>query len=106
MAKSDFCTLLLTCASRDEADKITNTLLVKHLVACVRQMPVTSNYRWHGKVEHEDEIMLIMESRLELFDLVEAEVARYHSYDTFVLEALPVDRVSAKAAKWLDSELK
>jgi len=103
--KNNFCQLWLTCGDKKEADKIADTLLVKHLVACVRQMPVSSNYWWKGKVDSSDEIMLLMESRFALFDKVEAEIAKIHSYDTFVLEAVPVSKISQKAEKWLEDGL-
>lgn len=100
-----FCQLWLTVGSKAEADKIANTLLVKHLAACVHQIPVSSEYRWKGKINHSDEILLQMESREDLFEQVEAEVAKLHSYDTFVLEATPIISISKSAAKWLESEL-
>ena len=49
---------------------------------------------------------MMMESRADLFDEVEAEVAKLHSYDTFVLEATPVTAISKSAAAWLKRELK
>lgn len=120
---SNFCQLWLTCASKNEADKITNTLLKKRLMTCVRQMPVNSAYWWKGeaerskaksseasakedKIEHSKEILLQMESREDLFEKVEAEIAKLHSYNTFVLEAVPVSKISKKAKQWLSSELK
>ncbi len=103
---TEFCQLILTCASKAEADKITDKLLGEHLVACVRQMSVKSKYHWQGKIEDADEIMLIMESRMDLFDKVEAEVAKLHSYDTFMLEALPIEKTSAGVAKWIKEETK
>ena len=105
MRNSKFCQLWLTVGSKKEADKIANTLLVKHLVACVRQMPVSSDFWWHGKQEHSEEVLLQMESALELFDAVEKEVAKLHRYDTFVLEATPVSQISQSAANWLKTEL-
>ena len=102
----DFCQLQLTCADKAEADKIANTLLVKHFVACAKQVPVSSAYWWQGKIEHADEILLIMDSKPENFKKVEEEVAKLHSYDTFVLQQLPIEAVSANAAKWLSGELK
>jgi len=102
----EFCQLWLTCANKKEADKIANTLLAKHLVACARQMPVVSDYRWQGKIEHEAEMLLVMTSRVDLFDQIEHEVTQLHSYDTFVLEAVLVERVSKKAKEWLTKELK
>src|SRR5581483_5150271 len=71
-----YCQLWLTCKDKAEADKITNTLLVKHLVACVRQMPISSSYWWEGKIEQSEETMLLMESKLENFAKVEAEIAK------------------------------
>ncbi len=96
-----FCQLWLTCADKKEADNVTNALLVNHLIACARQMPITSDYWWQGKIESSKEVMLVMESRLDLFDEVEREVAKLHSYDAFVLEAVPVEKISKGAAKWL-----
>jgi len=63
-------------------------------------MPVSSDFRWKAKIEHSDEVLLQMESREDLFEQVEKEVAKLHSYDTFVLESTPVDKISKKAEKW------
>ncbi len=101
-----FCHVWLTCADKKEADKIVNTLLVKHLVACARQVLVTSDFWWKNKIEHSNEILLQMESRLDLFEEIEREVAKLHSYDTFVLEAVPVSKISKKSEVWLKRELK
>lgn len=103
---TSFCNLYLTCADEKEADKIVNTLLVKHLVACVHKIPVSSKFHWQGKIKSNDEILLVMDSREDLFDEVEREIVKLHSYDSFVLEAIPLSRISKKAQKWLDGELK
>jgi periplasmic divalent cation tolerance protein len=103
---TDYCQLQLTCANKEEASKIANTLLVKQLIACAKQKRLTSNYRWQGKIEQANEILLIMESRADLFNEIEAEVAELHSYDTFVLEAVPLTKISTKASRWLERELK
>ena len=80
MAK--FCELILTCADQKEADKIANKLLKNHLVACIRQIPISSAYWWKGKIEKTDEILLLMESQEHLFDKIEKEVLKIHSYET------------------------
>lgn len=101
-----FCQLWLTCKDKAEVDRITTVLLDKHLVACVRQIPISSNYHWKGKIEKSREILLMMESQIDNFEKVEAAVAKLHSYDTFVLEAVPVSKISKKAAAWLKQELR
>jgi periplasmic divalent cation tolerance protein len=104
--ENNFCQLWLSCKDEKEAAAITDVLLAKHLVACAKQIPVGSTFRWQGKIEHDNEVLLLMESRLDLFDQIESEVAKLHSYDTFVLEAMPVAWVSKSAHKWLRQELK
>lgn len=99
------CQLWLTCADQKEADKIANTLLVKQLVACVHKLPVKSEFSWQAKIDSAKEVLLIMDSREDLFDEVEREVAKLHRYDTFVLEAVPVIKVSMKAKQWLNKGL-
>lgn len=105
--RNNFCQLWLTCADKEEADKIANVLLEKRLIACYGELsPYIGKFRWQGKIEDNDEILLEMLSRLDLFDEIEREVIKLHSYDTFVLEAIPISRISKKAELWLKKELK
>lgn len=106
MAKKDnFCQLWLTCADTIEADTIAKALLEKGLIACARAFSVSSDFRQRGKIEHTSEVLLMMESKLDYFDKIEQQVTRLHSYDTFVLEAVPVAHISKKARGWLEGEL-
>lgn len=104
MAIPNFVELVLTCGSWQEAQRIADALLEKHLVACVEMMEIKSKYHWQGKIDEADEVKLIMETVAENFDIVEAEVKKLHSYDTFVLQQIPVTRVSGIAAKWWENE--
>ena len=106
MAQSRFVELVLTCGSWQEAQRIADVLLEKKLVACVEFMEIKSKYHWQGQIEENKEIKLIMHSAEHLFDKVEAEVKKLHSYETFVLQALPVSQVSKEAQAWLAEELK
>jgi uncharacterized protein involved in tolerance to divalent cations len=98
---ADYCQLWLTCKDHAEADKIANTLLVKQLIVCAKQTKIKSDYRWKSKIEHSEEVLLLMDSQLSLFEKIETEVSRLHSYDTFVLQAVPLAKVSKQADGWL-----
>jgi uncharacterized protein involved in tolerance to divalent cations len=63
---NDFSQIWLACANKEEADKIANTLLIKQLVACAKQIPVSSDFHWQSNLEHSDEILLLMESWIYL----------------------------------------
>lgn len=101
-----FAEAVLTCASWQEAQRIADSLLEKHLVACVEFIEIKSRYHWHGRLEEADEIKLIMETVADNFGDIEAEVTKLHSYDTFVMAQLPIAKLSAKAEKWWLEETK
>ncbi len=96
-----FVELVLTCEDRAEAEKIAGALLDQKLIACAKFVPVDSCFWWQDKIVDEQEVMLLMESVTDKFDRIEAAVARLHSYDTFVLKSVPIQRVSQQATTWL-----
>jgi periplasmic divalent cation tolerance protein len=96
-----FIELVLTCGSWQEAQKVADVLLEKHLVACVEFMEVKSKYWWKRQLDEANEIKLIMTSLEKHFEAVEKELKTHHSYETFVLQAIPLVHVSEDAAKWL-----
>lgn len=99
------CVLLLTCANEKEAKLVSETLLSKKLVVCIKSFPVSSSFLWQGKINSSDEIMLVMDSVEEKFGRVEEEVAKIHSYDTPTLVALPVTQTTQKVKEWIEKEL-
>ena len=106
MSDADYQELFLTCGSWQEAQAIVDVLLEKRLIACAEFIEIKSKYHWQGKLEEANEIKLIMGTIADKFDYIEAEVAKLHSYETFVLQALPVVRLSKAAEAWLAKEIK
>lgn len=100
-----FVELVLSCGSWQEAQKIADSLLEKKLVACVEFFEMRSKYRWQGELEAANEIKMVMHSAEHLFNTVEAEIKKLHSYETFVLQAIPVSHVSQGASDWLKEVL-
>lgn len=97
--------LYLTCANEDEANVISKDLLDKKLVACVRQSTVKSSYWWNGKINHDNEILLMMESQENLFDEINETVAKVHSYNEYVLTMVKVAETAPGVEKWLNNSL-
>jgi periplasmic divalent cation tolerance protein len=98
--------LLLTCADKKEAEKISQSLFKKKLIACAKKMPVSSSFLWKGKIDSENEVLLVMESMEAKFKEIEKEVRKLHSYETFVLVSLPVNQVSTGVTEWIKEGLK
>lgn len=101
-----FVELLLTCEDEQEAGKIAQSLLDQRLVNCAKTLPVNARYWWKQEIEEAKEILLVMESAADLFDEIEVQVRMLHSYDTFVLQAVPFVRISKDAAEWMKDNLK
>ncbi len=93
--------LILTCGSWQEAQKIADHLLGQKLVACVEMMEIKSKYWWEHKLEEATEIKLIMESVATNFEKVEKELTDIHSYKTFVLQMVPIQKLSTGASAWV-----
>jgi len=96
----------LTCTNNREANKISKTLLEKRLVACAKKLPVSSMYRWKGKIDNAKEIVVILESVEENFDKINAEVKKLSSYETPMLFSIPVSKTTKEVGDWLRKELK
>jgi periplasmic divalent cation tolerance protein len=105
MADAKFVKLFLSCETRAEAEKIAQALLEQRLVACVRFAETDCSYWWKGEIVDAHETVMTMATVAENFATIETEVEKMHTYDTFVLQQLPIERLSKKAAAWLLEEL-
>jgi periplasmic divalent cation tolerance protein len=54
--------VVTTCPSRDEAERIAQSLLEHRIAACVHVFPANSSYLWEGQVERADEWMCVVKS--------------------------------------------
>src|SRR3990167_5116675 len=101
----NLCIYYLTCKNENEAEKIIDSLLSKKLIACAKQEKVKTKNLWKGEIESGEEVRLIMESVEENFEKIEEEVAKIHSYETFVLYMIPIGKINSKAKEWMEKEL-
>ncbi len=97
--------IYVTVPSQSEAEKIADALVGKRLVACANIIPgMKSVYRWQGKVEQRNEVVLILKTQAQLFPAAEIAVKAMHSDDTPCIVALPVDAGNVAYLKWIEAE--
>jgi periplasmic divalent cation tolerance protein len=104
MKPSDYCIIITSTDSRENAALITQTLLEKKLVACVQSSTVQSAYRWQGKVISSEEFRLEIKTRTSLYDEVKAEINKLHIYEVPEILMLPVTDGNAAYLKWIEEE--
>jgi periplasmic divalent cation tolerance protein len=62
------------------ARKIIRALLEKRLVICANVFPVSSIYRWEGKIEESKETVSILKTTKSNWEKVKREIAKIHPY--------------------------
>lgn len=97
--------LFLTCKDNKEAEIISKTLLKKKLILCVKMAPVSSSFLWKGKIENSNEVLLMMDSIEDNFEKINVEIKKLHSYETFNLTSIIVDKTTKEVKDWIKEEL-
>jgi uncharacterized protein involved in tolerance to divalent cations len=90
-----------TTASMEAAEAIAKVLLDQNLAACVQMMPIASRYMWQGEIVSSDEILLLIKTRLALFEAVAAAIRALHTYETPEIIATSVSAASNDYLRWL-----
>jgi periplasmic divalent cation tolerance protein len=103
---NSYIVILVTTIDKQEAEKISQQLLEERLIACANIFAVSSIFHWSGKTETAEECLILMKSRLDLFEKVSERVKALHSYEVPEILALPVVKGSADYISWLSSCLK
>ncbi len=99
--------VLSTCADRTQAEHIARSLVDSQLAACVNLLPgVKSIYRWQGRVESSEEVLLIIKTGAAQVENVQRAIASLHSYEVPELLVLDVSGGSECYLEWLAGSLK
>ena len=96
--------VIVTTASKQEAENIAQHLLKERLIACANiTAPVSSLFHWAGKLEKAEEYLIFMKSRKDLFEKLTETVKALHSYEVPEIIALPIIEGSKTYLDWMDS---
>jgi len=102
---TDFMQITTAIGSEDGARQIADTLVSRHLAACVHIVgPITSVYWWQGKMETAQEWVCVAKTRHSLYDAVEAAIREIHPYDEPEILATPILTGSRSYLEWIAAE--
>ena len=94
--------LLVTVGSIKEGKKIARVLVESSLAACVNIISnVFSVYKWKGKVEEDDEHILLIKTTEEKSQLIISKISEIHSYENPECIALKIENGSEKYLNWI-----
>jgi len=104
---SDVRVILSTAGSPEEGERIARSLVEQKLAACVNLVPkITSVYRWEGKVETANEVLLLIKTSAGLLDLTESALRAAHSYEIPEVLVLSPESGHAEYIDWLLQSVK
>jgi len=88
----EFIVVLITVPSQQAGEDIARLLVERKLAACVNILPtVRSIYSWKGAIQYDEEALLLVKSRAELFaDQLLPAVKAAHPYELPEIIALPI----------------
>lgn len=96
-----------TSDDRKQLMNLAHKSVEKNIAACAQigASPVTSVYRWEGKVETAEEFVLTIKTSKHHFPAVEETICEHHNYEVPQIVAVPMSSVGVKYQKWLDEQL-
>ena len=95
--------VLTTCSTANESENLAEGAVAGKLAACVQILPkMTSVYFWEGKVQKDEEHLLLIKTVPEKYEELEAFINENHSYDVPEIVAVESSNVSSKYREWLE----
>lgn len=94
--------VLVTVPNAATATKIADALVEEQFAACVNTLPgVMSTYRWQGKVQREEELLLIIKTTHEKLIALQERVIQLHPYEVPEVIALNIADGHAAYLNWI-----
>jgi periplasmic divalent cation tolerance protein len=100
---SQYVIVFVTAPTGDDGRAIARALIGEKLAACVNILPgIISIYTWEGEVCEDDEVLLVIKTRSEIFEALSAMVKEIHPYDVPEVIAVPLTAGAADYLNWID----
>jgi periplasmic divalent cation tolerance protein len=97
---------LTTCGSPEEGARLAQELVSRRLAACVNVVPgIRSFYWWENRVQEDNEVLLVIKTRVELLPQLEAALSELHSYEVPEFVVLEIADGSDAYLDWINANL-
>lgn len=95
-----------TCSSPKLANEIAQALVERRLAACVNVLPgMRSTYRWLGKIECDEEVLLMIKTAEPELDSIAREIKARTNYELPELIAVEITGGSADYLAWVAASI-
>lgn len=88
---NEYAVIFCTVPSREVGETIAEKVVGEKCAACVNIIPgLRSIYRWQGEICRDDELLLVIKTKLTLFAELRAAILSVHPYEVPEIVALPI----------------
>ncbi|HYY53259.1 MAG TPA: divalent-cation tolerance protein CutA [Myxococcales bacterium] len=102
---TDALLVLTTLPGSDTAEQLAKTLVGERLAACANILPaLRSIYRWQGKVQDENEVLVLLKTHKANFARLKARILELHPYEVPEVLAIPVEQGHQAYLDWIARE--
>ena len=102
-----YCIINCTTKNKEEAIFIAKNLVERKLIACCNIVPsITSVYEWKNELCCDEECLMVIKTKKELFNEVELEIKKLHTYDTPEIICIPINNGSREYLSWVNEQTK
>ncbi|MFU8781353.1 MAG: divalent-cation tolerance protein CutA [Kiritimatiellia bacterium] len=95
------CMVMTTFPDEDSARRVVEKLLDDRLAGCIQTLPVSSSYRWQGKIHHEGETLALIKTTTDRYSSVECLIRQMHPYEVPEVICLPITAGLPDYFAWL-----
>ena len=98
--------VFVTCESREQAEKIAQSVVSDKLAACVNIVPgIRSCYVWEKKLTWSDEVLLLIKTTQTRFTQLEDQIKKLHSYELPEIISVTIEDASQKYLDWITASV-
>lgn len=107
MASADDVLVVLVTAPTTDAPNLAQKLVERRVAACANVVDgVKSHFWWEGRVQEEEESLLILKTARDAFEALRDAVADLHPYDVPEVLALDVEQGLEAYTRWVIGEVR
>jgi periplasmic divalent cation tolerance protein len=87
---------------QDQAERIAKEFVSRKLAACAQIInPIHSIYWWQGKIEHDNESLILLKSVAGLTERIKLTLKDIHPYEVPELVVIPIQDGNASYLSWI-----
>jgi periplasmic divalent cation tolerance protein len=103
---TEYIQVFTTTDTKENARQIAKRVVEKNLAACAQIIgPISSIFWWKNNINEEEEWLIIIKSRKDLYEELEHAIMKVHKYEIPEILAVPVLAGAKSYLEWLDGEV-